>query len=308
MRLLVTISAICLLTTPALASDPPALVTSWGGLGSGPGQFDHPRDVAVAPDGNVYVVDALNNRVQYFTSSGGYLGEWGGTGTGPGQFQDPRQMAIDKDGNVYVSDGANRVQKFSATGGYLMSFVDTLIVNPHGVCVDPDGNLYAGSKHTGHISKFDAAGNFVMEFTSPGWGGMMAHDLDGSLVANEGCDLLQRFSDAGALIHETACSAVPEVGSRGVAIDASGNLFYVPTDTSNPDEIHVLSYWFGPRDSWLPPRPRGWAVPAIEDLAPSTDGFVYLADAANNRILKVQYSAPVPTSPVTWGKVKAQYR
>lgn len=309
MRLLVIVLVLPAFATPAFASDPPPVVTSWGSTGSGPGQFDDPRDVAVAPDGNVYVVDANNSRVQYFTSSGSYLGEWGGSGTGQGQFQNPQQIAIDKDGNVFVSDGANRVQKFTATGSYLMSFVDTHLAGPRGICVDPEGNLYVGNRYSGHTSKFDAAGNFLMEFTAPGWGGMMAHDLDGSLMANEGCGLLRRYSDTGALLHETACSAVPEEGSRGMAIDASGNLFYVRTETGLADEIHVLAGTFRPLDYWtMSAPPRSSILPLIEDLAASPDGFLYLADARTNRILKMQYSAPVSTSPLTWGNLKAKYR
>jgi len=42
---------------------------AWGGPGSGPGQFDKPRDVAVGPNGNVYVVDFGNRRIQVFQPS-----------------------------------------------------------------------------------------------------------------------------------------------------------------------------------------------------------------------------------------------
>ncbi len=43
-----------------------AYVTSWGQTGSGPSQFQSPRAVAVAASGNVFVADALNNRIQKF--------------------------------------------------------------------------------------------------------------------------------------------------------------------------------------------------------------------------------------------------
>jgi len=46
---------------------------SWGSLGTGPGQFDTPHGVAVAPNGDVYVADRGNRRVQIFDQSGKFL-------------------------------------------------------------------------------------------------------------------------------------------------------------------------------------------------------------------------------------------
>ena len=47
--------------------------------GSGAGQFDHPSDVAVDPDGDLYVCDWVNDRVQVFNQSGEYLLRLGGS-------------------------------------------------------------------------------------------------------------------------------------------------------------------------------------------------------------------------------------
>ena len=80
------------------------------------------RFVAAAPaDGNVYITDNDNNRVQYFTSGGSYLGEWGAYGSAEGEFHSPRGLAFAPDGGVlYVADGYNgRIQYFTPTGSYL---------------------------------------------------------------------------------------------------------------------------------------------------------------------------------------------
>ena len=311
MRPLVTIAAILTLVTPALASDPPALISSWGGTGSGPGQFNHPRDVAVAPNSNVYVVDRDNSRVQYFTSSGGYLGEWGTSGTGPGQFQSPHGIAIDTDGNVYVTDLPDRVQKFTATGDYLMTFADEHIARPLGIAVDGEGNLYLGNTHRLYVSKFDATGQFVMDFTA--FSSAYSLELDGHgcvLVSNQSGPHLQRFTADGTLAARLAPSGIPEDHARGLGVDQAGNALFVWWSDETPqDKIHVWAHdAFQGLDSWYPPTPPGGSTPQIEDLAVTPDGVVYLADFGNDAILKVQYTVPVPTVTSTWGRLKSIYR
>ena len=89
-------------------------VTKWGTLGSGDGQFSEPRDVEVASDGNAYVADTGNNRVQKFTSAGVFTSQWGTQGTGDGEFKLPHDVEVAPDGSVYVADTNNhRIQKFS---------------------------------------------------------------------------------------------------------------------------------------------------------------------------------------------------
>jgi DNA-binding beta-propeller fold protein YncE len=59
----------------------------WGSTGTSDGQFNEPHGIAVDSDGNVYVVDRFNHRIQKFTSTGIFLDKWGGFGTGDGKFQ-----------------------------------------------------------------------------------------------------------------------------------------------------------------------------------------------------------------------------
>jgi len=59
------------------------------------------------PEGNLYVVDTMNHRVQKFTRDGKFLLQWGKGGTGPGEFNMPWGIAVDDDGEVYVADWRN---------------------------------------------------------------------------------------------------------------------------------------------------------------------------------------------------------
>ncbi len=93
---------------------------TWGSNGPDQGQFASPRNVAVAPDGTMYVSDSGNHRVQVFDQNGQFLTQFGQEGAGPGQFSEPWGLAVGQDGLVYVADTWNhRVQIFSASGEYL---------------------------------------------------------------------------------------------------------------------------------------------------------------------------------------------
>ena len=68
-------------------------------------------------DSRVYVADAGNHRIQWFTPEGVLGGTWGSPGTGNGQFEDPTDIATAPDGSVYVADFNNgRIQRFSRDG------------------------------------------------------------------------------------------------------------------------------------------------------------------------------------------------
>ena len=56
-------------------------VSMWGSLGTGPGEFNGPFDVAVDHEGFVYVTDPGNYRVQKFTPEGTFVLQWGSQGT-----------------------------------------------------------------------------------------------------------------------------------------------------------------------------------------------------------------------------------
>jgi DNA-binding beta-propeller fold protein YncE len=62
--------------------------------------FSGPLGVAVDANGNVFVADRLNNRIQKFTTAGTFLTKWGTVGSGDGQFANPVGVAVDRNLNV----------------------------------------------------------------------------------------------------------------------------------------------------------------------------------------------------------------
>jgi DNA-binding beta-propeller fold protein YncE len=90
-------------------------------LATAPGDFSKPTSVAVDRDGNVYVADMLNYRIQIFDADGKFIRTFGKHGDGPGYFAMPKGVAVDCDGHIWVTDSMqNRVHLFSQEGNLLM--------------------------------------------------------------------------------------------------------------------------------------------------------------------------------------------
>jgi hypothetical protein len=70
--------------------------------------FYMPSDIAVDNEGNVYVLDSGNHRIQKFDPEGHFLASFGRQGQGPGEFQYPQSIDIDARGNIYVADSGNQ--------------------------------------------------------------------------------------------------------------------------------------------------------------------------------------------------------
>lgn len=142
-----------------------AHLLDFGRRGAGEGEFNLARDAAVAPSGNVYVVDGGNFRVQEFRPDGAFVRAFGRIGRSPGQFARPREIAIDRAGNVYVSDAAfGNFQIFSAEGQLLMfigarSEIDTpaRYMLPAGIAVDEDGRVYMADQFFRKVDVFRPA-------------------------------------------------------------------------------------------------------------------------------------------------------
>jgi sugar lactone lactonase YvrE len=86
-----------------------------------PGEFAKPAGVAVDQNGNVYVADTWNNRIEEFSADGTFIRTFGEAGDGPGYFARPKGVSIDGDGHVWVADAMqDRVQVFTPEGQLLI--------------------------------------------------------------------------------------------------------------------------------------------------------------------------------------------
>lgn len=121
-----------------------------GKRGKGKDAFNIPLQVATANNGEIFVVDSGNFRIQRISKDGEFLGGFGSIGRQSGQFSRPKGIATDKDGNIYVVDTAfGNVQIFNNKGQLLLflgqrgtSGGPAIFSLPAGIDVDETGRIY----------------------------------------------------------------------------------------------------------------------------------------------------------------------
>lgn len=120
----------------------------FGKRGSGDGEFNLPRAVAIGKD-RLYVVDGGNFRIEIFDMEGKFLKTFGEVGKQLGSFGRPKEADTDAEGNLYVIDTSfGNFQIFNPEGQLLMFIGErgdsgpARFILPSGICVDEDGRIY----------------------------------------------------------------------------------------------------------------------------------------------------------------------
>jgi sugar lactone lactonase YvrE len=130
--------------------------------GSGPGQFDNPRSIAVgnAPGpsmAKVFVGDWGNDTVLKFDADGDYLATIDGSKTPQGEFVDLRGVAVDADGHLWVVDGQN-VNEFDAKGKFVQQWENPFGSSTRAIAVDLDRAAVYLTNGDGRTDRFSLAG------------------------------------------------------------------------------------------------------------------------------------------------------
>lgn len=231
-------------------------LTMWGQEGSSDGEFSFisSRDVfysglAVDGQGQVYVADPGNKRIQIFDGNGRFLAKWNSQGRGDGEFVHPIDVAVDSQGYVYVLDDLRGdVQKFDGKGQFLARWGgfgagDGQFLKPLGLAADGQGNIYVADNGNHCIQKFDDQGQFLAK-----WGD------------------LKQFS-----------------GTEDLTVDAQGNIYVADAEAHSIQKLdsqgQLLFKWggFGDGDDQF-------NYPVA--IAVDGEGYVYVSDRNNDRIQK----------------------
>jgi len=265
-------------------------------------QFSSPMGVAVDASGAVYVADLDNNRIRRFTI-GGAVNTFAGTtisiGDGGPSIQArlnaPWSIAVDSANNLYIADRAdNRVRKVTPSGtittlagngqnGYggdggpsTMAILNT----PNGIALDSAGNLYIADAGNNRIRRVSASTGIITTFAGTG-----GYSYSGPGTGGDGGPAT------------SATLTYPEA----VAVDGQGNVYVtgVVQSITSPAALVIrrittdgkINTWVG---GGTVPGFSGDGGPPLQaelgdsiNIAAGSDGSLYIADRANNRIRKV---------------------
>jgi len=150
-------------------------------------RFDSPRDIALAPDGTMYVADSRNHRILHLDQEGALLNSFGSYGASDyttqsiapeGTFNEPWGLAVGPDGSVYVTDTWNhRIQKFTAQGEFVTMWgqfgaAETRyhFWGPRGIAVDREGRVFITDTGNKRVVIFDSNGVDLAAFGGAGFG------------------------------------------------------------------------------------------------------------------------------------------
>jgi DNA-binding beta-propeller fold protein YncE len=125
-----------------------------------PGTFSLPECVAVDSDGNVYVTDTFNNRVEMFDADGGFIDMFGKNGDGPADLERPKGIAIDGDGHIWVVDDAqDKVKVFDRQGRLLIyigghGYYPGQFMGAWGIAIDKQNRVIVSETFPGRVQVF----------------------------------------------------------------------------------------------------------------------------------------------------------
>jgi tripartite motif-containing protein 71 len=272
--------------------------TQFGSTGSGSGQFEYPAMTAIDGQGDVWVTDYSNARIEKFTAQGKFLASYGSKGSGEVQFKQPTGIAINQGtGNVYVADCENnRIEELSSSGSYIRAFGSSgsgtgQFNCPGGVKIDASGDVWVADINNDRIQEFSSTGTFIAAYGSKGSGnGQFNEPID---IAISGSDIYVADA-ANHRVQEltTTGTYVAQFGSEGngggqfdhpesISTDAAGHLYVVDTGNERIQEFSATGQFltsFGSRGT------GNGQLTSPQGITINPAGDAYVTDSGDNRV------------------------
>ena len=214
---------------------------SFGGRGTGDGEMREPRGIDTGPNGDIFVADHENGRVQRFDGNGAYVSQFPVAGPG-GAALAPLGLAVGPDGSVHVASfGDDSIHRFAQDGRLLQTMGAALGLDvPINLGIGPDGRIYAVEEGGARVRVLSPDGSPLFDVGRPptlgefyGNGSLLGPsdvevDRNGRIiVVDTGHDRLQVFDHAGGFVSSTGSFGFcphPDCSGSGVQFDRPAGL------------------------------------------------------------------------------------
>lgn len=221
-------------------------VLAFGKFGTGPTDLNAPTSVLEGPQGEIYVVDRGNSRVQVYDVDGHHLRSLGRWGKGDGELAGPASAAWTPDGRLAIADALNhRIVIFERDGSSSMSFGvlgsgDGEFNLPREIVCDEQGRLVVLDRGNHRLQFFNVGGRFlssveIAELSMPR--SLVAVPGNAVMLADPGRGVVARVRSDGAMTFQLSEFAAKRRAAIPHAIELTpeGKLYvYATADLAAP--------------------------------------------------------------------------
>ncbi|OGB24210.1 MAG: hypothetical protein A3I66_19215 [Burkholderiales bacterium RIFCSPLOWO2_02_FULL_57_36] len=212
-------------------------------------RFFTPLDIAVDPEGNLYVADSLNSTIRQLAAGGDVITLAGtalraGNSNGTGMsalFDGPAGIVSDAQGDLYVADNWNNAVRKITPSGEVSTFAGSsgsydstaYLAAPTNMAIDGIGNVYVGNPAS--IRKISPTGVVSLHLQIGHTSFGLAGDADGNLYTGDKYAGIERISPAGVRspILDKPLQAATRNISTAFSADRAGNVYVYMTGTGD---------------------------------------------------------------------------